>query len=166
MSSQDHQLTEVSGIDDYLLAYFQDGVRVLGLPKSVGEIYGVLYITRTPLTMPDLVDRLNISKGSVSQGLKMLRTLGAVCEVDFKNDRKTYFQADIELKKLVGGFIREEIRPHLKSSQEKLHQLQTEAQKITDPELREFYNERIHRLERWSSKAKLVLPLLQKFLGE
>lgn len=166
MSSQDHQPTETTGIDDHLLAYFQDGARVLGLPKSVGEIYGVLYITPVPLTMIDLVDRLSISKGSASQGLKILRNLGAVREIDLQNDRKTYFQADVELKKLVGGFIREKVRPHLNSGQEKLNQLRTEAQNIDDPELREFYDERIHRLERWSSKSNLILPLLQKFLGE
>ena len=166
MSSQDHQPTETTGIDDHLLAYFQDGARVLGLPKSVGEIYGVLYITPEPLTMVDLVDRLSISKGSASQGLKILRNLGAVREIDLQNDRKTYFQADVELKKLVGGFIREKVRPHLNSGQAKLNQLRTEAQNIDDPELREFYDERIHRLERWSSKSNLILPLLQKFLGE
>ena len=166
MSSQDYQRTETTGIDDHLLAYFQDGARVLGLPKSVGEIYGVLYITPVPLTMIDLVDRLSISKGSASQGLKILRNLGAVREIDLQNDRKTYFQADVELKKLVGGFIREKVRPHLNSGQEKLNQLRTKAQNIDDPELREFYDERIHRLERWSSKSNLILPLLQKFLGE
>ena len=166
MSSQDYQRTETTSIDDHLLAYFQDGARVLGLPKSVGEIYGVLYITPVPLTMIDLVDRLSISKGSASQGLKILRNLGAVREIDLQNDRKTYFQADVELKKLVGGFIREKVRPHLNSGQEKLNQLRTEAQNIDDPELREFYDERIHRLERWSSKSNLILPLLQKFLGE
>jgi len=166
MSAQDCQSSGFPTIDDHLLSYFQDGVRVLGLPKSVGEIYSVLYISPSPLTMLDLVDRLGISKGSASQGLKMLRTLGAVREVDFKDDRKTYFEADVKLKKLVGGFIREEIRPHLQSGKEKLKALRKEANKIDDPEARAFYNERIERLERWSSKASLVLPLLQKFLGE
>lgn len=166
MSAHDCQSSGSRAIDERLLSYFQDGVRLLGLPKSVGEIYGVLYASPAPLTMIDLVSRLGISKGSASQGLKMLRTLGAVREVDFKDDRKTYFEADVELKKLVGGFIREEIRPHLKSGKEKLKNLHTEAQKIEDPELRAFYDERIERLERWSGKANLVLPLLQKFLGE
>lgn len=139
---------------------------MLGLPKSVGEIFGVLYASPVPLTMLDLVNRLGISKGSASQGLKMLRTLGAVREVDYRDDRKTYFEADVELKKLVGGFIREEIRPHLTSGQEKLAKLEKELRKVDDPELKAFYEERIKRLKRWSNKANLVLPLLQKFLGE
>ncbi len=139
---------------------------MLGLPKSVGEIFGVLYGSPKPLTMFDIIDRINISKGSASQGLKMLRTLGAVREVSCDDDRKTYFEADVELKKIVGGFIREEIRPHLRSGKERLQSLNAELEHIDDPELKEFYEERIERLGRWSKKANLVLPILQKFLGE
>ena len=166
MSTKDGPPSSIRAIDDRLVSFFQDGVRMLGMPKSVGEIFGVLYASPKPLTMLDLVNRLGISKGSASQGLKMLRTLGAVREVNYHDDRKTYFEADVELKKLVGGFIREEIRPHLQSGQKKLKDLEKELPKINDPELREFYEERIKRLERWSGKANLVLPLLQKFLGE
>jgi len=166
MSAQDCPLSGIQTIDDQLISFFQDGVRMLGLPKSVGEIFGVLYGSPKPLTMFDIIDRINISKGSASQGLKMLRTLGAVREVDCDDDRKTYFEADVELKKIVGGFIREEIRPHLLSGKERLQALNNELEHIDDPELKEFYEERIERLDRWSKKANLVLPILQKFLGE
>lgn len=166
MSTQGNSPSSIQNIDDRIVSFFQDGVKMLGLPKSVGEIFGVLYASPVPLTMLDLVNRLGISKGSASQGLKMLRTLGAVREVDYRDDRKTYFEADVELKKLVGGFIREEIRPHLTSGQEKLAKLEKELRKVDDPELKAFYEERIKRLKRWSNKANLVLPLLQKFLGE
>ena len=166
MNAQDHPSPGIAAIDESIVSFFQDGVKMLGLPKSVGDIFGILFASPQPLTMADLVDRLGISKGSASQGLKMLRTLGAVREVDFKDDRKTYFEADVELKKLVGGFIREEIRPHLSSGQNKLQKMEKELGKIEDPELKAFYEERIKRLKRWSGKANLVLPLLQKFLGE
>lgn len=169
MSTQDFPSSTRSNsrvIDDQLISFFQDGVKMLGMPKSVGEIFGVLYASPIPLTMFDIIDRINISKGSASQGLKMLRTLGAVREVEFGDDRKTYFEADVELKKIVGGFIREEIRPHLLSGKEKLQALNNELEHIDDPELRRFYEERVERLGRWSKKANLVLPLLQKFLGE
>lgn len=165
MLPQDRPPTAIEIIDDRMISFFQDGVKMLGLPKSVGEIYGVLYSSPKPLTMFDIVDRLAISKGSASQGLKMLRTLGAVREVDHHDDRKTYFMADVELKKIVGGFIREEIQPHLKSGKEKLNALSNELEQINDPELKDFYEERVERLERWAKKATLVLPLLKKFLG-
>ncbi|MDB6078791.1 MAG: hypothetical protein JWO82_2538, partial [Akkermansiaceae bacterium] len=90
---------------------FVDGVRVLGLPRSLGELYGLLFISPEPLALDDLVSRLGISKGSASQGLRALKDLGAVKEIDVEGARRTYFEADIDLKRLVGGFIREQIRP-------------------------------------------------------
>jgi DNA-binding transcriptional regulator GbsR (MarR family) len=113
-----------------------------------------------------LVERLGISKGSASQGLKVLRSLGAIREVEGADSRRTYFEADLRLKQLVGGFIREEVRPHLQSGEEKLKALAGVAQGEQDPEARAFYLDRIAKLGHWSKRARLVLPLLQKVLGE
>ena len=148
-----------------VVEFFCDGVRMLGLPKSVGEIYGLLFISQSPLSLDDLVNRLGISKGSASQGLKMLRGLGAVKEAEGDNLRRSYFQPNVELKRLVGGFIKEQVRPHLASGDEKLADLKRIARETPDGEGRQFYHERLEQLERWSKKARVVLPLLQKFLG-
>ena len=137
-----------------------------GLPKSIGEIYGLLYISQHPLSLDDLVARLQISKGSASQGLKMLRTLGAIREGAGPDSRRSYYEADIKLKKLVGGFIREQLRPHLTSGDERLKKLGERIQEEEDAELRAFYGGRIKKLERWSKQARLVFPLLQRVLGE
>ena len=159
--------SEVLGeVEQRIIAFCCDGVRILGLPKSIGEIYGLLYLARSPLALDDFVKRLEISKGSASQGLKMLRTLGAILEVEGEDSRRTYFKADLRLKQLVGGFIREQVRPHLQSGEAKLQALAEEAGREEDPEAREFYQERVEKLDWWSKKARLVLPLLQKVLGE
>ena len=157
---------EALTIDQRLISFFRDGAKIAGLPASVGEIYGLLFASSKPLTMADLVERLDISKGSASQGLKMLRTLGAVRDVEYDNERKAYFEADVELKKLVGGFIREQVRPHITSGTQKLSELEDQLETIGEPELHSFYENRIKIIKRWSGKANLVLPLLQKFLGE
>ena len=156
----------VTALEQGVIALFADGVKVIGLPRSVGEIYGLLFARDASLSLDDLVLTLDVSKGTASQGLKMLRTLGAVRDVEYDNDRKGYFEADIELKKLVGGFIREQVRPHMDSGTRKLGELEQDLDTVSDPELRAFYENRIKIIQRWSSKAKLVLPLLQKFLGE
>ena len=59
-------------IEKRLISFFKDGAKIVGLPGSVGEIFGLLFASPKPLTMADLVERLHISKGSASQGLKML----------------------------------------------------------------------------------------------
>ena len=141
--------------------FFADTVKVLGLPKSVGEIYGVLFISKEPLSLDDLVERLEISKGSGSQGLKMLRTLGAVYEVEGVEGRKVFYQADVELKSLMGGIIREKIRPHLSKAKEEIKQME-DCNTNGDT----HYHERIQKLGSWRKRAGMLLPILQKVLGK
>ncbi|GAA5483626.1 GbsR/MarR family transcriptional regulator [Haloferula sargassicola] len=148
------------------IAIFVDGVRVLGLPGSVGEIYGLLFVSREPLSLDDLVQRLGISKGSASQGLRTLKSLGAVRELEVVGVRRTYFEAAAELKPLVGGFIREQVRPHLESGETKVMALQEAVNRETDPAVRGFFDERVERLENWMRRGRMVLPILQKFLGQ
>ena len=48
--------------------FFVRLMSLLGLPRSVGEIYGLLYFTPSALTMDQIASRLEISIGSASQG--------------------------------------------------------------------------------------------------
>lgn len=156
----------ISPIEEQVISVFVDGVKVLGLPRSVGEIYGLLFISPTPLSLDDLVKRLGISKGSASQGLRTLKSLGAVREAADQPERRTYYEAAIELKRLVGGFIREQIRPHLDSGKSKVSDLATAANQVDDPEQRQFLKDRVERLNHWMKTGGKVLPILQKLLGE
>ena len=151
---------EITALEKGVIALFVDGVKVIGLPKSVGEIYGLLFSRNAALSLDDLVLLLDVSKGTASQGLKMLRTLGAIKEVDSGDSRKTYYEADVELKSLVGGFIREEVRPHMKSAEVKIGALRDLVDEGDD-----FSIDRIERLDKWRRKAALLLPILQKILG-
>ena len=156
----------MTALEQQVVDVFVDGVRVLGLPRSIGEIYGLLFIAPQPLSLDDFVSRLGISKGSASQGLRTLRDLGAVKESSVEGARRVYYEADIELKRLVGGFVREQVRPHLESGQLKGGRLLEAVGEEEDPVLREFYDERVAKLETWMRRGRMVLPLLQKVLGQ
>ena len=159
---------EIDSIEREVLAVFVDGVRVLGLPPSIGEIYGLLFISQAPLSLDDLVQRLKISKGSASQGLRTLKSLGAVRETNGNGngERRTYYEPAVELKRLVGGFIREQIRPHLDSGRHKIKRLGEVADWETEPQRREFLLERVDRLNHWIRNGSRVLPIIQKILGQ
>jgi DNA-binding transcriptional regulator GbsR (MarR family) len=159
---------DLDPLERQVVDFFVDGVRVLGLPRSIGEIYGLLFISQSPLALDDLVLRLGISKGSASQGLRMLKSLGAVREAggNGNGERRTYYEPAVELKRLVGGFIREQIRPHLDSGKSKIKRLAETAAAVEDPEKRKFLAERIERLEQWMRSSGRVLPILQKLLGQ
>ena len=159
---------EIDSIEREVLAVFVDGVRVLGLPPSIGEIYGLLFISQAPLSLDDLVQRLKISKGSASQGLRTLKSLGAVRETNGNGngERRTYYEPAVELKRLVGGFIREQIRPHLDSGRHKIKRLGDLANTESDPDRRKFLLERTDRLDHWIRNGGRLLPLIQRILGQ
>ena len=163
-SSLDTLERPLSELEVGVIDLFVNGVRVLGLPKSIGEIYGLLYLSEQPLSFGDILSRLQISKGSTSQGLKFLRSLGAVKVVYTAGSRRDHFVAETELKKLVGGFIREELMPHLESGTNRVENLQA----MLDPQDQAegtFLGDRVRKLGTWHSRSGKLLPLIEKFLS-
>lgn len=165
MSEEAEPITGLSEFEARVIELFCDGVRLLGLPKSIGEIYGLLFVSQDPLSLDDLVQRLGISKGSVSQGLRSLRELGAVREVKMPVGRRVYYEPDVELKQLAGGFIKEQVRPHLESGESKLDKLRLMVREMPGDAKSDFYTGRLERLGGWTKRARFVLPFIQRFLG-
>lgn len=136
---------------------------VLSLPRSVGELYGVLFISPKPMCIDDLMRKLKISKGSTSQGLKILRSFGAVNPVYMAGDRRDFFTAEAELRKIVTGFVREQVYPHLESGKERMARIERLLAEET-PEQKEFIAERIERLQGWQKRAGAILPFALNFV--
>jgi len=139
--------------------------RVLGQPRSLGEIYGLLFISAQPLAMDDLMERLGLSKGSASQGLKFLRNLGAVRMIEMPGDRRVHYEAVAELRNLAGRFLRDKIEPHLGQCEERLERLARMLDELP-AEQREHAGRRITMLRSWSQNSRRVLPLVVRVLGE
>ena len=160
------------------VSFFADAVQLFGVPKSVGQIYGLLYATPAPLTLSDIVERLEISKGSASQGLQLLRSLGAIHEaadlpssisnsesqMPARQPRGTAYVPELGLRKLIGGVLREQVAPLASSSEVRLARLQALAIEADGAD-GEFFSDRVDRLNTWRKRLKTVLPALNLLLG-
>lgn len=155
--------TRLDGIENGVVGLFSGMASMLGLPPSIGAIYGLLFISEDPLCLDDLVARLGISKGSASQGLGVLRRLGALRAASSAG-RREYFAADLELKKLVGGFLRSEVIPQLDHGAGTIAALRKTATELADPGRQNFLKERLAKLETWQHRGRQVLGLLHRFL--
>ncbi|MBI9020400.1 MAG: ArsR family transcriptional regulator [Verrucomicrobia bacterium] len=136
---------------------------VLSLPRSVGELYGLLYISPKPLCIDDCMRKLKISKGSTSQGLKILRSFGAVNTVYVPGDRKDFFEAEAQLRKIVAGFVNEQVRPHLDNGKARMAHID-QLIAAEEGEHREFYASRMERLKGWQKRAGSLLPFALNFI--
>jgi HTH-type transcriptional regulator, glycine betaine synthesis regulator len=138
--------------------------RALGQPRSVAEIYGLLFISHKPLPMDDLIERLNLSKGSGSQGLKYLQDLGAVRTVYVAGERRTHYEAVAELRNLAGRFLRQQILTHFEGSKTRLERIADQVKNLSG-EQRKFVTTRVKLLRSWEKNGRRMLPFVTKMLG-
>src|ERR1035437_513491 len=138
--------------------------RALGQPRSVAEIYGLLFVSHRPPTMDDLIERLNLSKGSASQGLKYLQDLGAVPTVYVAGDRRTPYEAVAELRNLAGRFLRQQILTHFEDSKTRLERIADQVKNLSG-EQRKFVTPRVKLLRSWEKNGRRMLPFVTKMLG-
>jgi DNA-binding transcriptional regulator GbsR (MarR family) len=153
-----------------LIAVFVQMTQTLGLPRSFGEIYGLLFASPQPLSQQDIMVRLGISKGSVSQGLRFLRTIGAIQAASEASERRECFVPVVELRALVGGFIRERITPQLSEWTDRTHRIRLDDFKSETGDVSatadlKVIGNRLEKLKTWHQRADLVLPLMGKLIG-
>jgi DNA-binding transcriptional regulator GbsR (MarR family) len=140
---------------------------VLGLPRSIGQIYGLLFASVHPLSFTDIVEQLDISKGSTSQGLRALREVGAIRPVPSTDGRREFFVPEMELRKLVAGLLQGLIKPQLWSGTKRLDEFKARraAALAEEGEEGRILLTRLSKLLSWHRKGAAVLPLISKFLG-
>lgn len=138
-------------------------IKLLGMPKSVGELYGLLFVSPAPVPMETLMDRLQMSKGSASQGLKLLRSFGAVKTVYVAGDRRDHYVAEFDLSRFASNFIKGELQPHLDSGLERIQRMESLVKDAPAAE-RESAESRLARLRHWHEKGQSMLPWILKFL--
>jgi len=153
---------DVVAFEAAMVDFFVDAAELLGVPKSVAAIYGIVFASPVPLSFADIETRLDISKGSVSQGLRVLREVGAVKEVSAAADKAELFEPDIEMRKLVGRFLENRLQKQLTSGGSRLAAL---AKSIPGKNGEAAaLKRRLKSLQDWHSKAKALLPLAKTFL--
>jgi len=138
--------------------------RAFGQPRSVAEIYGLLFASPHPLPMDAFIERLHLSKGSASQGLKYLEDLGAVRTVYVAADRRTHYEATTELRKMAGHFLRKQVLTHFEDSEGRLERIEAQAQALPAEQMKHVL-ERVKLLRRWEKTGRQVMPFVLKMLG-
>jgi DNA-binding transcriptional regulator GbsR (MarR family) len=152
---------ELSDLEIEAIELFINFLKLIGLPKSVGEIFGLLFVSTHPLAMDELMHRLHISLGAASQGLRILRGFGAVKVVYVPGDRRDHYVADLELSKFATVFIKDELQPRMDRALERIRHMDELAADLPE---KEEMRVKIDRLKHWLEKGQTMLPWVLKFL--
>ena len=136
----------------------------LSLPRSAGQVYGLLFSTARPLNLDEMTALLNASRGGTWEGLDWLRQMGAVEKVFLPGVRKDHYRAEINLRKLAGGILRLRIEPHLENGNDHLRALSASIDESAPDS--DFQRERLGKVETWHRLLNDLLPVIKEVAAE
>ena len=64
----------------------------LGLNRTFGRVFGLLMVADEPMSLDEMVERLRVSKASVSTNARSCEQLGLARRVGVRGDRRDYYE--------------------------------------------------------------------------
>lgn len=78
-----------------------------GLPKGLGAVFGVLYLSPTPLSLDELVAQSGLTKGAISAHVRSLSRMGLIRPIARLGDRKDYYEAETDFYRAIRVLLKE-----------------------------------------------------------
>lgn len=123
-----------------------------GFPRIAGRILGLLLVEEEPSSLDEMVEKLQVSKGSISTNVRMLEQLGILERVSSPGDRRDYYRLGEDPWENMFEVARKRLRHVLAVVEEGMEML---------PEDREVGR---RRLKEWSQFYSFLLDDLESKL--
>lgn len=139
-----------------------------GFSKVMGQLYTSVLLSPEPLCLDDFVERLDISKASVSTNLRTLEHLGMVRRVWSKDrsDRRKFYEAETDFWQIItnvlAGREMRDVERAISTMDDNAAILREAMPNMTEDnrELAELYLERIEQIEALFRFAQLILKTI------
>lgn len=135
-----------------------------GINNITAQLYVILYFSNKPLSLDDMVEELQISKGSASVNIRVLERYGAVRRVWIKGSRKDYYEAEPDISKVITERMQSmvngrltEIEDMLDSSRKSLNSIDIKDQ--NEQEYSVFFKEKLEKIIILYEQAKAMFEL-------
>ncbi len=142
----------------------------LGLSRVAGQLYALLYLSERPISLDEMVETLKISKGNVSVNIRELEKWGAVRKVWVKGSRKDYYEADLDVLKVVLSRLKEGLQHRLNGAMETvdkaIESINNHDSKFspTEKEMAAVYTKRLNNVKELHTMAKSFLENISKIV--
>lgn len=140
-----------------MISFWVDVANFLGYPRSIGEIYGLIFLSEHPLSADDVAERLHISRSGAGQGLKTLLDIGAIRPAHQIASRKEHFRLETDLSVLVKQILNTRVFSPLEQILRDKNRLAAAAAAHPSTVL----VHRFDKLQRWEEKARPVAAILR-----
>jgi HTH-type transcriptional regulator, glycine betaine synthesis regulator len=143
--------------------------QIAGLPRTTGQIFGLLFLSPRPLGLDEIAELLAISKASASTGTRQLMTIHALRQVWKPGDRRDYFEAVGELREVLRAIYRSLFQPRITKSRGRIDLLletleEDKREGLISREEYQFCRERIQQMASIQGRVEKALPIAEKLL--
>jgi len=94
-----------------------------GINRSVARVHALLMATEDPLSLDQIAEKLQISKGNASMSLRELRTFGVVRQVEVPGDRRDFYVTEPDVWTMFFRILKERKRREFDPALEAVHGL-------------------------------------------
>jgi HTH-type transcriptional regulator, glycine betaine synthesis regulator len=94
-----------------------------GINRSVARVHALLMASEEPISLDEIAERLQISKGNASMSLRELRTFGVVRQVEAPGDRRDFYVTEPDVWTMFFRILRERKRREFDPALEAIHRL-------------------------------------------
>ena len=158
---QDSMLDGLGQLSDYF-----------GFSKVMGQLYGALLLSPSPLSLDDLVEQLDISKANVSMNLRTLEHMGMVRQAWVRGGRRKYYEAETDFWQIIANILsgREmrDVERALAVMDDDVKRLEATMPQMSeeDKKLSELYMERIAQIQALFRFAQLIITSILSQVGD
>lgn len=137
---------------------------VFSFNRSVGQIFGCLFVSPHPLSLEEISQGCKMSKGNASTHLRTLHNWGAVHRAPKLGTRKDHYRAETDLIGLAGRRLHDGANKRITYLRDTLNTLKSKPLNSADPEQRTYWLDRLHDLDRILSKVEKAYALAMESL--
>ncbi len=162
--------TKLFQAQDRFISYICSICDDFGFNRFVAQLYGVLYMSDKPLSLDDITERLGASKGNVSINIRELEKWGAARKVWIKGSRKDYYEAELDIKKIISSKLKTSMQRRLAGMSSMVDDVmdivKDDPGNLSEEEraAAKFVAERMDRIQELKKLASTALSLAEKFL--
>jgi HTH-type transcriptional regulator, glycine betaine synthesis regulator len=128
-----------------------------GINRSVARVHALLMATEGHLSLEEIAERLQISKGNASMSLRELRTFGVVRQVEVPGDRRDFYVTEPDVWTMFFRILKERKRREFDPALDAIHRL------LEQPSAR---GEVLGRLEQMAELLTTVEGVVNRFLKD
>ena len=109
-----------------------------GINKTMAQIHALLMIAPEPLSMEDVMEELQISRGNASMNLRSLMEWGIVYKEYKQGERREFFTAEKDLDELAVKIAQERSKREIKPALKVLKEVSTSMKEDKSIEAKHF----------------------------